>query len=97
TGGGRGGPSKRAGALGAIRPGLPSLPVGLAGSRSILPRESLTMAPGLVVASVGAPIEVAGRNAVDRAAVTAHARDAVALLREEAAKELEAGGLHARR
>src|SRR5262252_7072023 len=72
------GPFKKGAALLAIRSGLPILPVGLAGSRSILPRESLTMAPGLVVASIGPSIELAGRGTADRAAVTAQARDAVA-------------------
>ena len=83
-------PFKKGAALLAIRSGLPILPVGLAGSRRILPRESLTMAPGLIVACVGTPIDVAGATSADRAAVTARAREAVAALREEAARELGA-------
>lgn len=85
-------PFKKGAALLAIRSGLPILPIGLAGTRGILPRDTLTMAPGLVVASVGTPVEVTGRTPADRAAVTGEARDAVAGLREEAAADLGAPG-----
>jgi 1-acyl-sn-glycerol-3-phosphate acyltransferase len=90
-------PFKKGAALLAIRSGLPILPVGLAGSRRILPRESLRMAPGLVVASVGEPIGTSGRSVADRAAVTAIVRAAVESLREESARELEAAGAAGRR
>lgn len=83
-------PFKKGAALLAIRSGLPILPIGLAGSIRILPRDTLTMAPGLVVASVGTPVEVSGRTPADRAALTQEARDAVARLREEAASDLAA-------
>jgi 1-acyl-sn-glycerol-3-phosphate acyltransferase len=81
-------PFKKGAALLAVRSGLPILPIGLAGTLSVLPRDSFTMAPGLVVASVGDPVEVSGRATADRAAVTAEARAAVARLRDEAAADL---------
>ncbi len=81
-------PFKKGAAMLAIRSGLPILPIGLAGSRRVLPRDSVAMAPGWIVASVGTPVEISGETAVDRAAVTARARDAVAALRDEAAADL---------
>ena len=78
---------KKGAAMLAIRSGLPILPIGLAGSRRVLPRDSLTMAPGRIVASVGTPIEISGETIGDRSGVTARARDAVASLRDEASSD----------
>lgn len=81
-------PFKKGAALLALRSGFPLLPLGLAGTRRILPRGSLLMRPGRVVLSVGEPIAVAGRSARDRDDVTRIAREEVLRLREEAAREL---------
>jgi len=80
---------KKGAALLALRSGLPIQPVGIAGTRRILPRGAWNMSPGKVVASVGTPIGVEGRSAKERGEVTRLVRESVAQLREEAAKELK--------
>jgi len=79
---------KKGAALLAIRSGLPILPVGIAGTRRVLAAGRWLMRPGPVVVAIGDPIEVAGRDRKERGEVTGLLRDAVAGLREEAAKEL---------
>jgi 1-acyl-sn-glycerol-3-phosphate acyltransferase len=86
------GPFKKGAALLALRSGLPILPVGLAGTRRVLPRLTLLPTPGRVVLCAGAPISVAGLEAADRVAVTARAREEVSKLRDEAAAALAAAG-----
>ena len=78
-------PFKSGAALLALRSGFPLLPVGIAGTRRVLPPGTLMMAPGRVGLSIGEPIAVAGRSARDRDEVTRQARQAIADLREEAA------------
>jgi 1-acyl-sn-glycerol-3-phosphate acyltransferase len=77
-------PFKSGAALLALRSGFPLLPVGIAGTRRVLPPGTLMMAPGRVGLSIGEPIAVAGRSARDRDEVTRQARQAIAGLREEA-------------
>lgn len=81
-------PFKKGAALLSIRSRLPLLPLGLAGTFRILPRDSLRMNSGPVVLAVGEPIEVAGRVASERARLTEEIRDAILRLREEAANEV---------
>jgi 1-acyl-sn-glycerol-3-phosphate acyltransferase len=83
-------PFKKGAALLALRSELPILPLGIAGTRRILPRGGWHMTPGRVAVSVGEPIEVAGQSVKERGDVTLLAREAVARLREEAGKELSA-------
>ena len=79
-------------ALLALRSGLALQPIGLAGTRRVLPRGSLLPTPGPVVLAVGEPISVAGLGTKDRAALTEQAREAVAALREEAAAAVASAG-----
>ena len=79
-------PFKSGAALLALRSGFPLLPVGIAGTRRVLPPGTLMMAPGRVGLSIGEPIAVAGRSARDRDEVTRQARQAIGDLREEAAE-----------
>ncbi len=81
-------PFKRGAALLALRSGFPLLPLGLAGTRRILPRGGLLMAPGQVVLCVGEPIAVGGRSARDRDEVTEQARREILKLRQEASLAL---------
>jgi len=82
-------PFKKGAALLALRSGLPILPVGIAGTRRILPRGNWQMSPGQVFLSVGEPIEVAGRSVKERGEVTERVRKTVAQLRQEAGEQLE--------
>jgi 1-acyl-sn-glycerol-3-phosphate acyltransferase len=82
---------KKGAALLALRSGLSILPLGIAGTRRILPAGGWLMRPGRVVVAVGDPIEVAGRPAKERGEVTELLRAAVATLREEAMKKLTIG------
>lgn len=79
---------KKGAALLALRSGLPLLPVGLAGTRRVLPRSTLVPTPGTVVLCVGEPISVDGLGAKDRVGLTARAREAIERLRDEAAAAL---------
>ncbi len=79
-------PFKSGAALLALRSGFPLLPVGIAGTRRVLPPGTLMVAPGRVRLSIGEPITVAGRSARDRDEVTRQARHAIVGLREEAAE-----------
>jgi 1-acyl-sn-glycerol-3-phosphate acyltransferase len=83
-------PFKKGAALLALKAGLPLLPIGIAGSRRILPRGAWSMKPGRVVLAVGEPVDVAGRSIKEARAVTGELRDHVARLRDEAARELAA-------
>jgi 1-acyl-sn-glycerol-3-phosphate acyltransferase len=85
-------PFKKGAALLALRSGLALLPVGIAGTRRVLPRGSLLPTPGPVVLAVGEPISVAELATKDRTALTEKARQAVGALREEAAAAVASGG-----
>jgi 1-acyl-sn-glycerol-3-phosphate acyltransferase len=82
-------PFKKGAALLAAKTGFPILPLGIAGTRRILPRGSLNAAPGRVVLCVGEPI-AAESSTRARADVAARMRDSVSALRDEAAEELSA-------
>jgi len=81
-------PFRRGAALLALRSRFPLLPLGLAGTRRLLPRGTLLTAAGQVVLSVGEPIRVDGRSPRDRDAVTEEVRREILKLRAEAAEEL---------
>jgi 1-acyl-sn-glycerol-3-phosphate acyltransferase len=78
-------PFKKGAALLALRSGLPLLPVGLAGTRRILPPDSLVMSPGRAVLNVGEPIEVSGSSPKEARRLTERLRTEIGRLREEAA------------
>ena len=73
-------PFKKGAALLALRSGLPLLPLGIAGTRRILPRESLVMSPGRAVVCVGEPLQ----PETNRKDLTEKLRVEVERLREEA-------------
>jgi len=75
-------------ALFALRSGFPLLPVGISGTRRVLPRGTLAMSPGRVALAIGNPISIAGRSGRDRDEVTREARETILALREEASEEL---------
>jgi 1-acyl-sn-glycerol-3-phosphate acyltransferase len=54
----------------AIKAGAPIVPVGLDGTRQILPMGSIHMRPGEVVLRIGQPIETDGLKIHDRRALT---------------------------
>ena len=79
-------PFKKGAALLAARAGAPLLPIGLAGTRAILPRGRLRMSPGRVVLSVGEPIAVGAPGKAREATDSLRAR--IDALRREAGDEL---------
>lgn len=81
-------PFKKGAALLALKAGAPILPVGISGTRAVLPRTTLLPSRGDVVLVAGELISVDGMAAKDRAAVTESARQAVQALRDEAASAL---------
>ncbi|HYB52937.1 MAG TPA: lysophospholipid acyltransferase family protein [Thermoanaerobaculia bacterium] len=83
-------PFKKGAARLALRSGLPLLPLGLSGTRRILPPGSLYMSPGRVVVCVGEEIPCGGVGAKARSDVTRDLREEVARLRQEAAAAAEA-------
>jgi len=79
---------KKGSALLAIHSGLPLLPVGIAGTRRVLPGGSWILRPGPAVVAVGDRIDVAGRSSKERGDVTEQLREAVVRWRDEATQEL---------
>ena len=65
----------------AIEGGVPIVPVGLVGSRPIMPKGSFRIRPGVIVVRVGAPISVEGMQHSDRDELRDTVRDAVVRLR----------------
>ena len=64
----------------AIKAGVPAVPVGLIGSREILPMDTLLVQPGGVVLRIGAPVSTAGLSARDRHTLSAKLRERVVAL-----------------
>jgi 1-acyl-sn-glycerol-3-phosphate acyltransferase len=77
-------PFKTGAALLALKSGLPLLPLGIAGTFEIQRRGGFTITPARVAIAVGDPIEGAGQDPRDRAALTDALRETVAGLRKEA-------------
>ncbi len=67
----------------AIEGGVPVVPVGLVGSRAIMPKGSIRIRRGAIVVRVGEPISVVGMEHADRDGLRDRAWDAVAQLRAE--------------
>ena len=61
----------------AIKAGVPAVPVGIVGTREILPMDSMLPSSGLVTLRVGEPIPTAGLAMRDRAALTRRLRERV--------------------
>ncbi|HEY7111430.1 MAG TPA: lysophospholipid acyltransferase family protein [Thermoanaerobaculia bacterium] len=83
---------KSGAALLALRSGRPLRPLGIAGTRAVLPPGRLLMTPGRVCLAVGEPIETGepAAGAAARRELTARLREAVDRLRREAADALSA-------
>ena len=69
----------------AIKAGVPAVPVGIVGTREILPMDSLLPLRGPVTLRVGEPIPTAGLAMRDRAALTRRLRERVIELTEAGA------------
>jgi 1-acyl-sn-glycerol-3-phosphate acyltransferase len=78
-------PFKKGAAVLALSAGVPIVPMAVAGTRHVLPKNSLRIHGGRHAALViGQPISVQGRTLDDRDAITESCRNAVARLLEEA-------------
>lgn len=64
----------------AIKAGVPIVPVGLAGTRAVIPMGSGVVRPGRVVVRVGDPIPTEGLTLKDRQQLTDRVRESVAAL-----------------
>jgi 1-acyl-sn-glycerol-3-phosphate acyltransferase len=65
----------------AIEGGVPIVPIGLLGSRRIMPKGSFRIRPGDITVRIGEPIPVEGMVHDDRDRLRDTVRDAVAHLR----------------
>jgi 1-acyl-sn-glycerol-3-phosphate acyltransferase len=77
----------------AIGYGLPILPVGIAGTRSIWTRGIVRVRRGTVAIEVGEPIPVAGLSLADRERLRERTFEAVAELRSRARRRLREAGV----
>ncbi|MGE5645889.1 MAG: lysophospholipid acyltransferase family protein [Acidobacteriota bacterium] len=68
----------------AIKAGVPAVPVGLAGTREVLPMGSLLVKPGPAVLRIGKPVPTAGMTVRDRHRLNAELRERVAELSDGA-------------
>ena len=64
----------------AIKAGVPALPIGIVGTREVLPMHSLIVRPGAVRLRVGDPIPVAGLRTRDHARLTRELHQKIAEL-----------------
>jgi len=74
-------PFSRGGFLVALRSHLPILPVGIQGSRSVLPPSSRSLRPGEIVVRVGDPIPADGLKVSHRRDLSDRCRDVIDELR----------------
>ena len=63
---------------------MPVVPVGLIGTREIMPRGSKVIHPGKVTVRIGVPVSVDGLTLKDRESFTSELRNKVAELLESA-------------
>lgn len=64
----------------AIKAGVPIVPVGLTGTRAVVPMGSAVVRPGRVTLRVGDPIVTEGMNPKERQVLTARVRESIASL-----------------
>lgn len=77
-------PFKKGAAVMAIQSQVPVLPIAVAGTHEILPKNTLEIRPGVIGVAFGSPIAVEGLGMRDRDELTARIRGAVEGLLEEA-------------
>ncbi len=75
-------PFKEGAAYIAIKAGVPAVPVGIVGTREVLPMDSLLVRSGAVRLYIGRPVPTQGLTLRDREALTAELRDQVVRLVE---------------
>ena len=75
---------KKGGFMLAIDAQVPIIPVGLSGTRTIVPRGSKTVCPGVVAVCVGSPIETSGLTVEDRDELMERVHSALVHQREAA-------------
>jgi 1-acyl-sn-glycerol-3-phosphate acyltransferase len=61
----------------AIKAGVPAVPIGLVGTRQVLPMGSLIVRPGKIVVRVGDPIDTSGMKSHDRTELNRRLRENV--------------------
>jgi 1-acyl-sn-glycerol-3-phosphate acyltransferase len=84
-------PFKKGAFVLAIQTGVPVLPVGISGSRAVMPKGSFRIRPGEIRVRVGEPIPVEGLTLADRDRLLAQARrDVLALMDPSDAGEIAA-------
>lgn len=83
-------PFKKGAFVLAIQTGVPLLPVGISGSRAVMPKGSFRIRPGEIRVRVGEPIDVEGLTLADRDRLLARARrDILALMDASDADDVE--------
>ncbi len=82
-------PFKKGAFVLALQTGVPVVPVGVRGSRGIMPKGSWRIRPGTIHIAIGPPIPVQGRGEEDRDRLLKEARREVERLRRP---RLESGG-----
>ncbi len=78
------GPFKKGGFMLALQAGVPIVPVGVAGTRDIVPRGGWSFRPGTVQLVVGDPIPTEGLTVEDRDTLMAQVRGAIESARDSA-------------
>lgn len=73
-------PLRRGGFVLALKTGLPILPVGIAGTRTVLPPDGRLLSPADIVVRFGEPISTAGLTISDREDLTGRTREALSEL-----------------
>jgi 1-acyl-sn-glycerol-3-phosphate acyltransferase len=63
--------------------GVPIVPIGLRGTRALMPRGSLRVKSGEVFVTIGTPIPTSGLTVEDRPALIQRVRDAIAAMAAE--------------
>ncbi len=74
------GPFKKGGFHLAMEAGVPIVPIGLRGTRALMPPGSPLVKSGQVFVTIGAPIPTTGLTIDDRPALIQHVRDAIAAM-----------------
>ncbi|MGH7805646.1 MAG: lysophospholipid acyltransferase family protein, partial [Candidatus Binatia bacterium] len=74
-------PFKKGGFVLALETGMPIVPIGVRGTRNVMPRQGWTIDAGDVVVRIGRPIETAGRSLDERNRLIEEVRGAIEALR----------------